>query len=102
MPTGKNSKPLRVIVVSQVDLTRNELIRALAADVEGVPTFQAVMQLLDEFEQQVIDGLPGMVNSHGALASESGIIQGLRQFRDQLYDLRAQGKRGEDEPRHRI
>ena len=91
-------KPARIVLVAEPELTRNELIRAWAADIEGAPVFKAVMQVIAVAEQIAIDAMPGMVNSHGALASEAGGIQVLRELRDELSSLRAQGKRGEDEP----
>lgn len=78
-------------------LSEAQIIRALAAEVGGVPTFEAVLQLIDDHEDACAKTAIGLVSDHGALASEVGGIQVLRELRITLLELRARGREGEDD-----
>jgi ribosomal protein S8 len=86
-----------VLVRKTKDLTKAEMIKALSVDVPGVPTYDAVLQLIEGLEETCIETSIGVVADHAVLASEVGGIQVLRELERLMAELRQLGKRDDEE-----
>ena len=86
-----------IVYQSGPRLSDGELARALAVEIEGAPTFEAVLQLIGDHELTCSETAIGMVGELGLLASEVGGIQALGELRREMIRLREAGRRSEDE-----
>jgi hypothetical protein len=80
------------VTVSEKPLTEAELCRALAADVENVPTFDAVLQVIAALLAECDEGASASVGNPGLCASEVGGAATLRELRAKLLELRQLGQ----------
>lgn len=86
----------RIIFELAPALERHQIVRALASEIPGVPVFEAVQQLIDMHERNCVTTAVGMVADHGLVASELGGIQVLQELRQELFSLREEGRRDEE------
>ncbi len=81
-----------VIIREQPLLTDTELIKALAAHIDGVPFFDAFIQLIDGFKEQAEQAAIASVGNHGVCASEVGAVQVLIELKGKAIELQRLGR----------
>lgn len=88
--------PWQNSVIKTPPLIENALvIRALAAEIDGLPIVESVLTVIDAHREELIEGIPALVSDHGKVAKAVGGIQALDWLRENLLTLREQGRKDE-------